>query len=59
MTPSRFSLLPAALKTAKPGTGEFREAICQAFISEREIAVSQGVQLTEKDRSGPTIVGFS
>ena len=46
-------VLPAALKTAKPGTGEFREAIRQAFISEREIAASQGVyNWTEKDRSG-------
>jgi branched-chain amino acid transport system substrate-binding protein len=46
-------VLPAVLKTAKPGTGEFREAIRQAFISEREIAASQGVyNWTEKDRSG-------
>ena len=46
-------IVPAALKTAKPGTGEFREAIRQAFISEREIAASQGVyNWTEEDRSG-------
>jgi branched-chain amino acid transport system substrate-binding protein len=46
-------VVPAALKTAKPGTVEFREAIRQAFISEREIAASQGVyNWTEKDRSG-------
>src|SRR6516162_8640377 len=46
-------VVPAALKTAKPGTGEFREAIRQAFISEREIAASQGVyNWTDKDRSG-------
>src|SRR5215471_14415697 len=46
-------VVPAALKTAKPGTGEFREAIRQAFISEHEIAASQGVyNWTEKDRSG-------
>ena len=46
-------IVPAALTTAKPGTGEFREAIRQAFISEREIAASQGVyNWTEKDRSG-------
>jgi len=46
-------IVPAALKTAKPGTAEFREAIRQAFISEREIAASQGVyNWTEKDRSG-------
>jgi branched-chain amino acid transport system substrate-binding protein len=46
-------VIPAALKTAKPGTVEFREAIRQAFLSEREIAASQGVyNWTEKDRSG-------
>jgi branched-chain amino acid transport system substrate-binding protein len=46
-------VVPTALKTAKPGTPEFREAIRQAFISEREIAASQGVyNWTEKDRSG-------
>jgi branched-chain amino acid transport system substrate-binding protein len=46
-------VLPTALKTAKPGTPEFREAIRQAFLSEREIAASQGVyNWTEKDRSG-------
>jgi branched-chain amino acid transport system substrate-binding protein len=46
-------VIPAALKTAKPGTPEFREAIRQAFLSEREIAASQGVyNFTEKDRYG-------
>jgi branched-chain amino acid transport system substrate-binding protein len=46
-------IIPAALKTAKPGTPEFREAIRQAFLSEHEIAASQGVyNWTEKDRSG-------
>jgi branched-chain amino acid transport system substrate-binding protein len=46
-------VIPAALKTAKPGTAEFREAIRQAFLTEREIAASQGVyNWTEKDRSG-------
>jgi branched-chain amino acid transport system substrate-binding protein len=46
-------VLPAALKSAKPGTPEFREAIRQAFMSEREIAATQGVyNWTEKDRSG-------
>src|SRR5579859_7457056 len=46
-------IIPTALKTAKPGTVEFREAIRQAFLSEREIAASQGVyNWTEKDRSG-------
>src|ERR1700732_235345 len=46
-------VIPTALKTAKPGTPEFREAIRQALLSEREIAASQGVyNWTEKDRSG-------
>jgi branched-chain amino acid transport system substrate-binding protein len=46
-------IIPVALKSAKPGTGEFREAIRQAFMSEHEIAASQGVyNWTEKDRSG-------
>jgi branched-chain amino acid transport system substrate-binding protein len=46
-------VVPVALKTAKPGTPEFREAIRQAFLSEREIPASQGVyNFTEKDRYG-------
>jgi branched-chain amino acid transport system substrate-binding protein len=46
-------VIPTALKTAKPGTPEFRQAIRQAFLSEREIAASQGVyNFTEKDRYG-------
>jgi branched-chain amino acid transport system substrate-binding protein len=46
-------VVPVALKTAKPGTPEFREAIRQALLSEREIAATQGVyNWTEKDRSG-------
>ena len=46
-------VIPAALKSAKPGTAEFREAIRQAFMSEHEIAATQGVyNWTEKDRSG-------
>jgi branched-chain amino acid transport system substrate-binding protein len=46
-------VIPVALKTAKPGTSEFREAIRQAFLSEREIAATQGVyNFTEKDRYG-------
>src|ERR1700744_6105915 len=36
-------VIPTALKTAKPGTPEFREAIRQAFLTEREIPASQGV----------------
>src|SRR5689334_20509653 len=46
-------IVPVALKTAKPGTPEFREAIRQAFLTERDIPASQGVyNFTEKDRYG-------
>src|ERR1700719_554990 len=46
-------VIPVALKTAKPGTPEFREAIRQALLSEHDIAASQGVyNFTEKDRYG-------
>src|SRR5580693_6966141 len=46
-------VIPTALKTAKPGTPEFREAIRQAFVTERDIAASQGVyNFTETDRYG-------
>ncbi|WOH51495.1 ABC transporter substrate-binding protein [Bradyrhizobium sp. sBnM-33] len=46
-------VIPVALKKAKPGTPEFREAIRLALISEKEIAASQGVyNFTEKDRYG-------
>jgi branched-chain amino acid transport system substrate-binding protein len=46
-------VIPVALKTAKPGTPEFREAIRQAFLTEREIGASQGVyNFTERDRYG-------
>src|ERR1700736_654207 len=46
-------IIPTALKTAKPGTVEFREAIRQALLTERDIAASQGVyNFTEKDRYG-------
>jgi branched-chain amino acid transport system substrate-binding protein len=46
-------VIPTALKTAKPGTVEFREAIRQALLTEREIPASQGVyNFTEKDRYG-------
>src|SRR6202162_1324710 len=46
-------IIPVALKTAKPGTPEFREAIRQAFMSEKEIAATQGVyNFTDKDRNG-------
>ena len=46
-------VIPVALKSAKPGTPEFREAIRQALMSEREIAATQGVyNFTDKDRNG-------
>src|SRR5262245_895239 len=46
-------VIPVALKKAKPGTQEFRDAIRQALLTEREIAASQGVyNFTEKDRYG-------
>src|SRR5690242_438187 len=46
-------IVPTALKTAKPGTPEFREALRQALLTERDIAASQGVyNFTEKDRYG-------
>src|SRR5436190_20060845 len=46
-------VVPVALKKTKPGTPEFREAIRQALMSERDIAASQGVyNFTEKDRYG-------
>src|SRR5712664_420463 len=46
-------VIPVALKTAKPGTPEVRDAIRQAFLTEREIPASQGVyNFTEKDRYG-------
>jgi branched-chain amino acid transport system substrate-binding protein len=46
-------VIPVALKEAKPGTPEFREAIRKALLTEKEIAASQGVyNFTEKDRYG-------
>src|SRR5690349_970595 len=46
-------IVPVALKTAKPGTPEFREALRQALLTEKDIAASQGVyNFTEKDRYG-------
>src|ERR1700682_1320547 len=46
-------VIPVALKAGKPGTPEFREGIRQAWLSEREMAASQGVyNFTEKDRYG-------
>src|ERR1700704_4098968 len=46
-------IVPVALKKAKPGTPEFREALRQALLTERDIAASQGVyNFTETDRYG-------
>src|SRR5512140_1755834 len=46
-------VIPVALKKAKPGTPEFREAIRQALLSERDIAASEGVyNFTQKYRYG-------
>ncbi|MGN6284506.1 MAG: ABC transporter substrate-binding protein, partial [Afipia sp.] len=46
-------VVPVALKSAKPGTPEFRDAIRSALMTERDIAASQGVyNFTEKDRFG-------
>src|SRR5438309_2531242 len=46
-------IIPVALKKAKRGTPEFREAMRQALLTERDIAASQGVyNFTEKDRYG-------
>ena len=47
-------IIPVALKTAEPGTPEFREAIREAFLSEREIAATQGrLQLHRKRPQRP------
>jgi len=46
-------IVPVALKEAKPGTQDFREAIRKALLTERELAASQGVyNFTETDRYG-------
>src|SRR6201997_3762323 len=46
-------VVPVALKSAKPGTAEFREAIRQGFMSEREIPAGEGVyNVAETDRFG-------
>jgi branched-chain amino acid transport system substrate-binding protein len=46
-------VIPAALKKAKPGTQEFRDAIREAFTTEKDIAASQGVyNFTDTDRYG-------
>ena len=46
-------VVPVALKTAKPGTQEFKEAIRKALVSEKDLAASQGVyNFTETNRYG-------
>ena len=46
-------IIPVALKSAKPGTPEFREAIRKALLTEKELAASQAVyNFTETDRYG-------
>jgi branched-chain amino acid transport system substrate-binding protein len=46
-------VVPPALKAAKPGTPEFREAIRQALLSERDIVGASGVyNFTDADRYG-------
>ena len=45
--------VPVALKKAKPGTKEFREAMLQAIESEKEIPASHGVyNFTSSDHTG-------
>lgn len=46
-------IVPVALKTAQPGTQEFREALRLALLSEKDIAASQAVfNFTETNRYG-------
>jgi branched-chain amino acid transport system substrate-binding protein len=46
-------VVPVALKTAKPGTQEFRNALLAAVESEKEIAASHGVyNFTPTDHAG-------
>lgn len=46
-------VVPVALKEARPGTQEFREAIRKALLTEKNIAASQGVfNFSEEDRYG-------
>jgi branched-chain amino acid transport system substrate-binding protein len=46
-------VVPVALKTAKPGTPEFRQALLAAIESEKEIAASHGVyNFTPTDHAG-------
>jgi branched-chain amino acid transport system substrate-binding protein len=46
-------VVPVALKSAKPGTQEFRDALLKAIESEKEIAASHGVyNFTPTDHAG-------
>lgn len=46
-------IVPVALKTAKPGTKEFRDALLAALESEKDIVASQGVfNFTKTDHYG-------
>jgi branched-chain amino acid transport system substrate-binding protein len=46
-------IVPLALKKAKPGTAEFRQALRDALESEREIVLSHGVvNFTQQDHTG-------
>lgn len=52
-------IVPVALKRAKPGSGEFRQALRDALESEKEIAVSHGVlNYTLNDHLGFDRRGF-
>lgn len=46
-------IVPVALKSAKPGTPAFKEALRKAIVSEKDIAASHGVyNFTETDHDG-------
>jgi branched-chain amino acid transport system substrate-binding protein len=46
-------VIPVALKSAKPGTQEFRDALLKAIESKKEIAASHGVyNFTPTDHAG-------
>jgi branched-chain amino acid transport system substrate-binding protein len=46
-------IVPVAMKRARPGTSEFRQALRDALESEREIVISHGVlNFTPSDHIG-------
>lgn len=52
-------VVPVALKTARPGTKEFRTALRDALESEKEIVASQGVfNFTKEDHFGLDYRGY-